>query len=317
MAAISSPPPIPGKPIDPPPKELSNVVGTIDERSRVAGIAYRASNRFSFANASLLAAGTTYYLFITMFALLAFGYGAAAALGSDQLIASLSDALEQALPGLVGTGGIDPDQLRAIGQGTSLAGLLVLLYSGSGAMVAASNSLHLIYGAPPDPRSFVAARVRLLGWLLIIAPLILLSFAIPNVIASVARSVDGFASTGIPTAVWTVGGIVVTLIIDFAVVYLLLGVLGGIRPEHRARIAGATVGAIGISVLKSLLAVIISWSIAKPEYGAFAAPIAVLLILYLLTITLYASASITAGVADRDVALESLTPTEPTIDSAP
>ncbi len=311
MAAISSPPPIPGKPIDPPPKDLPKAVGAIDERSRIAGIAYRAFNRFSFANASLLAAGTTYYLFITMFALLAFGYGAAAALGSDQLTASLSDALEQALPGLVGTGGIDPDQLRAIGQGTSLAGLLLLLYSGSGAMVAASNSLHLIYGAPPDPRNFVAARARLLGWLLIIAPLILLSFAIPNVIASVARSVDGFASTGVPAAVWTVGGIVVTLIIDFGVVYLLLGVLGGIRPEHRARIVGATVGAIGITVLKSLLAVIISWSIAKPEYGAFAAPIAVLLILYLLTLMLYASASITAGVADRNVALESLTPTDP------
>ncbi len=311
MAAISSPPPIPGKPIDPPPKDLPKAVGAIDERSRIAGIAYRAFNRFSFANASLLAAGTTYYLFITMFALLAFGYGAAAALGSDQLTASLSDALEQALPGLVGTGGIDPDQLRAIGQGTSLAGLLLLLYSGSGAMVAASNSLHLIYGAPPDPRNFVAARARLLGWLLIIAPLILLSFAIPNVIASVARSVDGFASTGVPAAVWTVGGIVVTLIIDFGVVYLLLGVLGGIRPEHRARIVGATVGAIGITVLKSLLAVIISWSIAKPEYGAFAAPIAVLLILYLLTLMLYASASITAGVADRNVALESLTRTDP------
>ena len=311
MTAVSSPPPIPGKPIDPPPKDLPKAVGAIDKRSRLAGIAYRSFNRFSFANASLLAAGTTYYLFITMFALLAFGYGAAAALGSDQLTASLSDALERALPGLVGVDGIDPDQLREIGQGTSLAGLLLLLYSGSGAMVAASNSLHLIYGAPPDPRSFVAARARLLGWLLIIAPLILLSFAIPNVIASVARSVDGFASTGIPTVVWTVGGIVVTLIIDFAIVYLLLGVLGGIRPEHRARIVGATVGAIVITVLKSLLAVIIAWSISKPEYGAFAAPIAVLLILYLLTVALYASASIAAGVADRDAALESLTPTDP------
>ena len=311
MTAVSSPPPIPGKPIDPPPKDLPKAVGAIDKRSRLAGIADRAFNRFSFANASLLAAGTTYYLFITMFALLAFGYGAAAALGSDQLTASLSDALERALPGLVGVDGIDPDQLREIGQGTSLAGLLLLLYSGSGAMVAASNSLHLIYGAPPDPRSFVAARARLLGWLLIIAPLILLSFAIPNVIASVARSVDGFASTGIPTVVWTVGGIVVTLIIDFAIVYLLLGVLGGIRPEHRARIVGATVGAIVITVLKSLLAVIIAWSISKPEYGAFAAPIAVLLILYLLTVALYASASIAAGVADRDAALESLTPTDP------
>ena len=177
-------------------------------------------------------------------------------------------------------------------------------------MVAASNSLHLIYGAPPDPRNFVTARVRLLGWLLIIAPLILLSFGIPNVIAAVERSADGFASTGIPTIVWTVGGILVTLLIDFAIMYLLLGVLGGIRPERRARGVGATVGAISVSVLKSLLAVIIGWSIAKPEYGAFAAPIAVLLILYLLTLALYASASITAGVADRDVDLESLTPTE-------
>ncbi len=310
MATVSSPPPIPGESVDPHPKDLPKVVGSIDQRSRIAGIAYRAFNRFSFANASLLAAGTTYYLFITMFALLAFGYGAAAALGSDQLTASLSDALERALPGLVGTGGIDPEQLRAVGRGTSLVGLLLLLYSGGGAMAAASKSLHLIYGARPDSRAFVTARARLLGWLLVIAPFILLSFAIPNVIASVARSVDGFAPTGIPTAVWSVGGLLVTLLIDFAIVYLLLGVLGGIRPEHRARIVGAVVGAIGISVLKSLLAVIISWSIAKPEYGAFAAPIAVLLILYLLTLMLYASASVTAGVADRDVALESLTPIE-------
>ncbi len=317
MVAVASPPPIPGEPIDPPPKDLPQVVANVDDRSRIAGIAYRAFNRFSFANSSLLAAGTTYYLFITMFALLALGYGVAAVFGSDKLTAELTDALHRALPGLVGADGIDPAQLRATGQATSLLGLLILLYSGGGAMVAASSSMHLIYGAPPDTRTFVAARARLLGWLVVIAPLILLSFAIPAVIAAVAGGVEGFASTGIPSGVWTLAGILVTLTIDFLIMYLLLGVLGGIRPERRARVVGAAVGAVTIFALKSFLFVIISWSIARPQYGAFAAPITVLFVLYLLTIALDASAAITAGIADRHVALEALTPTEPEHEPTP
>ncbi len=308
MASLASPPPIPGRPIDPPPKGPPKI---LEEQTGFAGIAYRAFSRFTFARATLLAAGTTYYLFLAMFALLAFGYGVAAAFGTDQFTAQLTEALEEALPGLVGADGIDPEQLRATGRASSLVGLLLLLYSGGGAMVAASGSLHHIYGAPPDPRSFLKARALLLGWLVIIGPMILVSFAIPTVVVSVAGSAAGLpGSTAIPPGLWFAGTLIVVLVIDFAIMYLLLGVLGGIRPERVARGIGAATGAVTVSVLKYFLGGIIAWSIARPQYGAFALPITVLFVLYLLTIALYGSAALTAGIADRGVPLDELTPAD-------
>ena len=178
-------------------------------------------------------------------------------------------------------------------------------------MVAASGSLHLIYGAPPDPRPFLKARIRLLAWLVVIAPLILVSFAAPAVVVSIAADADGyFGTTAVPASLWTVGSLLVVLSIDFAITYLLLGVLGGIRPERRARLSGAAAGAVGVSVLKYFLGMIIAWSIARPQYGAFAMPITVLFVLFLLTVALYGSAAIAAGIADRAVPLEDLTPAE-------
>ena len=60
--------------------------------------------------------------------------------------------------------------------------------------------------------------------------------------------------------------------------------------------AGA-IGAIGIEILKYLLSFIIGWSVGKPQYGAFAAPIAMLLVLFLECLVLYLAAAITAGAA--------------------
>ncbi len=313
MAVVASPPPIPGTPIDPPPKDPPDMVRGKDS---LAGIAYRAYSRFSYAKSTLLAAGTTYYLFLAMFALLAFGYGIVAAFGADSMASLLTEALGEAFPGLVGTNGIDPAQLRATGRASSVFGLLLLLYSGGGAMVAASASLHLIYGAPPDSRPFVKARARLLGWLIVIAPLVLVSFAIPTVVASLASSTDDLLpSTSVPSGVWIVGATVVVLVLDFSIVYLLLGVLGGIRPERTARLWGAAIGAVVVAVLKYFLGFIVAWSISRPQYGAFAMPITVLFVLFLLTLALYASAAVTAGVADRGVPLGELVPGDAEIEN--
>ena len=311
MATIASPPPIPGKRTDPPPKDPPQIVETIDEKSEVAGIAYRAFSRFSMAKATLLSAGTTYYLFLAMFALLAFAFGLAAAVGTEGFTLYLTDALHEALPGLVGEDGIDPDQLRAVGRSSSIVGLILLLYAGGGAMGAASGSMHLIYGAPPDPRNFVVERARLLGLLVLIAPLILVSFAIPNVVASATRNASSFVNASdVPLALVGIGALLVALVIDFVIVYVLLGVLGGIRPERHARLIGAASGAVVVGILKYFMGFIIAWSIAKPQYGTFAMPITVLFVLYLLTLSLYASASLTAGIADKDVPLDELTPRE-------
>lgn len=275
----------------------------------VAGVAYRAFSRFSYAKATLLAAGTTYYLFLAMFALLAFAFGVAAAFGTEEFTVHLTDALHEAFPGLVGSEGIDPAQLRAVGRSSSILGLVLLLYAGGGAMGAASGSMHLIYGAPPDPRNFVTSRARLLGLLVVIAPLILVSFAIPNLVASVTRNATNLVtSSAVPPVLVNLGALLVALVIDFVIMYVLLGVLGGIRPDRHARVIGAAIGAVVVGALKYFMGFIIAWSISKPQYGTFAMPITVLFVLYLLTLSLYGSASLSAGIADKDVPLDELAP---------
>ncbi len=308
------PPPTPGELIDPPPKETPSFVEKLDDREDAAGTAvgvgYRALSRYSYAQAGLLAAGTTYFLFLAMFSIVAFAYGVMAIFGADQLTQHLTDALSNAFPGLVGDRGIDPEKLQQVGRSVSVIGLVALLWSGGGAMAAASGSFHQIFGAPPDPRSFPKARARLLGWMLILLPLVAASYAASSIVVNYADDVlDAMGlSGGFARSLLTLLGILVSLAIDFLIVYLLLGHLGGIRPPAHARRIGALVGAVVIGSLKFLMAWIIGLSANKPEYGTLGVPIAILLVLYLQCMAVYGSAALTAGIAVKDVPLGDLTP---------
>jgi membrane protein len=180
VTSVASLPPIPGEPIDPPPKAPPETVQGLDDADGVAstavGVGYRALTRFNEARATLLAAGTTYYVFLAMFSLIALGYGITALFGADKIASYLTQAIGEAFPGLLGEEGIDPAELRSIGQAASIVGLVAMLYAGSGAMVAANSSIHLIYGAPKDPRNYALKRVRMLGMLVILGSLIAFSF---------------------------------------------------------------------------------------------------------------------------------------------
>jgi membrane protein len=308
----TTPIPIPGEPIDPPPKQTPEAVERLESREGAVGtgvgVGFRAYNRFAQSKATLLAAGTTYYLFLAMFSIIAFAYGLTTALGADQVAAYVTEAVAEAFPGLLGDDGIDPGQLRAVGQATSIIGAIGLLYGGTGTVVAASGSIHSIYAAPKDPRSFVLARVRALGWLLALAPLILLSYVASTFVANFNdRVLDalGIDWRG-PGIVVNVVALALTLGANALVVYLLLGHLGGIRPSRRARLVGAGVGAVALEVLKTGMTLLVAFTVDKPQYGAFAAPIGVLFVLYLQTTALYGAAALTAGVAERDVPLEVL-----------
>lgn len=305
-------PRIPGDVTDPPPKELPETLRDLERKrgtaSTTLGVGARTYLRFMGVRVPLLVAGTTYYLFLAAFSLIAFAYGVAAIVGAERVADLLTEAVGEAFPGLIGPEGLDPERLRSVGQTTSIVGLLALLYAGGGGMVAASASLHQIYGMPRDPRPFLRARARLYGWLLLIGPLIVLSFVASTVLVSFAGPILeqlGLDSTLAKVALRS-AGLLLTLFLDFAIVYLLLGVLGGIRPPRRARGIGAAVGAVAIQLLKSLMAVVIGFSASKPQYGALAVPIGMLLVLYLQTMALYGSAALTAGIAERDVPLEAI-----------
>ena len=199
--------------------------------------------------------------------------------------------------------GIDPEQLRSIGQTTSIISAIGLLYGATGAVLAASRSLHAIYGAPPNTRNFVWVRVWALGWFLLLAPLVLVSFVGASLTANLSdRLLDalGLQWDG-PELLLAVLALVVTMGVNFLVMYLLLGRLGGIRPARVPRLVGAALGTVAIEVLKQVMALLVTFVIAKPQYGAAAAPIGIMFVLYLQSMALYAAAAVTAALAEIGV----------------
>ena len=81
----------------------------------------------------------------------------------------------------------------------------------------------------------------------------------------------------------------------------MLGRLGGIRPARRPRLVGAAVGAVVIEVLKQAMALLVGVAVDKPQYGALAAPIGIMFVLYLQSTALYGVASLTAGLAETQL----------------
>ena len=310
MAAAAAPPPIVGTSIDPPPREVPRYAERLD-RTAAGGIAYRAMRRYTYAHVGLLSSGTAYYLFLSLFSLLTVAYGVFAIVEADRLAKVLNDALGNALPGLVGDDGIDADQLRSTGSTAGLVGLVFLLYSGLGAVRGASISMHLIFGAPPDPRSFVKAKARQLLVLVMVAPLVVVTFGSASLTSNLIRpALETIGWDPAPThAALTSVGLAVGYVVDVLILWILLGRLGGIRPHRRPRLIASLIGAVAVGAIKLLLEVIVAWCLDKPQYGAFAAPLAILFILSLLTTVLYASAALAGGISDRQVPLADLQPT--------
>jgi membrane protein len=296
--------PIPGDLVDPPARDLPERVRLLESRSGPVGtgvsIGMRTRARFTHSRATLLAAGTTYYLFLALFSVLTLAYGLTAALGAEQLSGYITEALSEAFPGLVGGSGIDPEQLRSTAQATSIVSAVGLLYGATGAVLAASRSLHAVYGAPKNTRSFVWVRVWALGWFLVLAPLVLLSFVSASFTADLSgRLLDVLGvQWGGPTLLLGAVALVLTMVLNFLVVHLMLGRLGGIRPPRAPRLAGAAVGALAIEVLKQVMALLVGFVMDRPQYGALAAPIGIMFVLYLQSSALYAVASLTAGLAE-------------------
>ncbi len=314
VTAIAANPPIPGTPLDPPPVKVPDLIQNLDEGdtavAETVGVIYRAVTRFNYARSTILAAGTTYYAFLAMFSLIALAYGIAAMFGADRIASYLTQAISEAFPGLLGEDGIDPADLRAVGQAASVIGLVVMLYAGSGAMVAASSSVHLIYGAPPDPRNYVMKRIILMGWLMVIGPLIAFSFVAGTMVHRVSYRV--FNALGIESStdrfLLTLLAVALTLGADFLVVHVILGRLGGIRPPGRALLIGSVAGAVALQILRIPMGWILELSLAKPQYGALAIPIGILMVLYLNSNAIYGAAALAAGFAEKDVPLDEIAP---------
>lgn len=296
-------PPIPGLPLDPPPRPAPRPVRYLKAREgRVgltAGSGYRAVVRFTHARVTLLAAGTTYYLFLGLLSLVTLAYGLTAALGTDWLAEWVTTAVSEAFPD-VGTDTLDVDDIQSAGQTISLVSAVGLLYGATGAVMAAVRSLHTIYGAPKDPTPWLLARLKAVGWLLVLGPMILVSYVAATVSADVSDRLlhfFGLEWSG-PRPLLLVVAVVLTLVLDFSVIYLMLARLGGIRPRRSALLWGAGAGTVGTEIVKLAMALLVGLVVAKPQYGALTAPIAIMFVLFVQSQVVYGAAALTAGVAE-------------------
>jgi membrane protein len=246
----------------------------------------RAFLRYSLARGPVLADSVTYRTLFSVFAGVLLGFSVAALwlAGSPQAWSALIEAVDAAIPGLVGDGGlIDLDAVQAP-AGLSIAGiisLVALLGAAIGAIGSLRTALRTIAGQVTDD----------LMWYWVILRNLVLAIAIGVALgASAVVTMLGTAGVGIVGG-WLglaeghplleFGGraiaVVVTFALDAVAVAVLFRFLSGVAASAKALWSGALLGALGLSVLQQLSGLFVGGASSNPLLASFASLIALLL----------------------------------------
>jgi YihY family inner membrane protein len=188
----------------------------------------------------------------------------------------------------------------------SLAGLVTLglaLWGATGVMSSIQKSLAVVFDAGVT-RSFV--RGRLVSALLVLGVLGLMIVAVAlSVLENVAKKVSDNVAGAMDWEPYGVGftfGIVIPLVLTFAVFFGLMRELPHASPSRRAAAVGAGLGAVAFQVIQAGL----SWYLSGPAnfsaiYGSASALFAFLLSIYLGASSFVAAAVLTSVIDEPAV----------------
>lgn len=233
----------------------------------------------------MLADSVTYRTLFSVFAGVFLGFSIAGIWLSSNPAAFdvLIAALDRAIPGIVGDGGVlDPaDLLQPIEF--SIAGALALVGlvgAAIGAVGSMRQALRQIADAPADDTFFLWVMLREVA----VALLVGLAFIAAAILTFFGTSAVGwvFSTLGIGNTVYvTLGTDVLSIAIIFAldtlVVALLLWLLLGLHPSARALWSSALLGGLALTVLQMLSGLIIGGAVGNPLLASFASLITLLL----------------------------------------
>ncbi|HEY9309139.1 MAG TPA: YihY/virulence factor BrkB family protein [Microbacterium sp.] len=233
----------------------------------------------------MLSDSITYRSLFSVFAGVLLGFSFAAIWLSDNPAAwkSLVDAVDAAIPGLVGKGGIvDVSDIQAP-AGFTVAGIIALVAL-VGAAIGAIGSLRVairtLADRVHDDVFFVWVLLRNLLLAIAIGGGFVLSAGATFVGTSFIGAVldwagitqDDFAKIATRSV-----SIVVVFVLDMAVVALAFVSLSGVRARPRALWSGAFLGAVGLTVLQQLSGLFVAGAGSNPLLTTFASLIALLL----------------------------------------
>ena len=275
-------------------------------RSRwgLVDIVVRVFKRFSETDGGTHSKALTYYVFFSVFPLLAF---AAAILGyvtfgDRELQQELFDAAVESFPMLkdaLSPGGFAAIESRR--QELAILSLLLALYSGSGAILALEHALNKVHRIDNEP-TFIDKRVRALKWLGILGVGAILSVVLTSLAYLTDSIFESFGPVGTFTsaALLQLGGLALSVGI-LATAYRFLPAA---ELSWRDVLPGAIAGGIVFEILKFLSNLFVAGGAESRNatFGAFATAATLLIVSYLVSQMTLLAAEINAVLAERRVA---------------
>lgn len=272
----------------------------------------RAALLYMGSRGPMLADSVTYRTLFSLFAgvLLGFSFAALWLAGNPEAWNALIAAVDSAIPGLVGDGGLLVVSDIEARPDLTLAGIISvigLVGAGIGAVGTLRIALRQIAAQTTDDTFIVWVLLRNL-LLAIGIGAALGAAAVATFLATAGLDlITGWVGISDDSSVsgflaWLVS-VFVVLVLDTAVVAVLFAALSGVRAHPRTLWGGALFGGVGLTVLQQLSGLFVGGAGSNPLLTTFASLIALLLWLNLSSqVILFASAYIVTGVeqdADR------------------
>jgi membrane protein len=254
-------------------------------------VGIRTAERYGDDDCGSYAAALTYYLFFSIFPLLLF---AAAALGylTPGNRALREEILESGLKTVpVLSEAIDRESLEDIEKNRgaiALTGVVLALYSGSGAVVALEHALNKVGHVQQEP-NFLVKRARSLRWLAVLGVASLASLALSTVV--------GFVVGPLGAVLGIVAGVAVNVGI-FATAFRFLPAT---ERSWAQVLPGSVVAAVAFEVLKFAGSFYLARGAASRQqtFGALAGAAALLIASYLISQIILFAAELNEALFER------------------
>jgi membrane protein len=235
-----------------------------------------AGGRYNRMDGDLMAAGITYFAFLSLFpmVLLAASIAGLVLAGNRPLQEEINDAIREAVPGETGEFLVRQiDAAIATAGVTGIVGALFFFYAGLRTMDKLRIGVRRVWTGRSVEAAFLKDNLRDAVAFVALAAVLLLSLAL-TVGATTATEwvLDRLGLSDVPGIflLTTVVGITLALLADTVVFLWLLKVVAHTRVDLRALVPGALFGAVGFEVLKvlgSLYLALISGSITASTFG--------------------------------------------------
>lgn len=246
----------------------------------------RAALLYAERRGPMLADGITYRALFSVFAgvLLGFSIAALWLAGNPAAWKAIVDAVETAVPGLIGEEGVvHPEDLRQP-VSLSIAGIISLvglIGAALGAIGSLRTAVRLISGTAQDDVLWVWVVLRNL----LLATVVGASFVVSAFLTVAGRiGIEWLAGVvGLPDrsplTVWSIRAIslLVVFALDTALIAAVFRLLSGVRATARTLLGGSALGGAGLLVLQELSGLFVGGAWSNPLLASFATLLALLI----------------------------------------